>query len=422
MNEFEIAKLTLETIVIKKEGKEEVPFALAIKNSFKKYNVEPQSRNNITALLGCVLRHHYLLDNLIHRFFVDIEFEKTIYLRFLISNKLFLKRFNNDELLKLTVADLDKDLVSQLVEFVSSTKEIIPNNLDKTSPEYLSMRFNTPAWVIKMWQKQFGKGVVFKVLKTNYRQSIPSIRVNEQLTTKEKVLAKHPDLVASPIENVLVFHGKGSPKYFEEFKKNEIFFMKMGTKFILDKLEIEPIKRIAIYSDVPNNIYLDLVSRFGNNIAMDLIINHTQSYYETKRICENFKYNNIALYHAASSSIITCVSNKVGTMICLPKSTTFDLLRSTPDYFLRVKQDQLDSIIAEEKAALEECANLVERDGKFVYMVPTMSKKESTTLIANFLFLHPDYSLIEERQFFPFDEFDSCLYYAILKKTGESGD
>ena len=417
MNEFEIAKLTLEKIVV-----EEVPFALAIKNSFKKYNVEPQPRNNITALLGCELRHHYLLDNLIKRYFNDIEFEKTIYLRFLVANKLFLKRFNNDELLALTVQELDKDVVKQLVDFISSTKEIIPNELDKTSPEYLAMRFNTPAWVIKMWQKQFGKGIVFKVLKTNYRQSIPSIRVNEQLTTKEKVLAAHPDLVASPIDNILIYQGKGSPKYFEEFKKNEIFFMKMGTKLVMDKLEIEPIKRIAIYSDVPNNIYLDLVSRFGNKVAMDLIINHTQSYYETKRMCESHQYHNIALYNAASSSIITCVSNKVGTMICLPKSTTFDLLRSTPDYFLRIKQDQLDEIIKNESAALEECANQVELDGTLAYLVPTMSKKESTGVIANFLFLHKDFELVEERQFFPFDEFDSCLYYAILKKTGEHSD
>ena len=417
MNEFEIAKLTLEKIVV-----EEVPFALAIKNSFKKYNVEPQPRNNITALLGCELRHHYLLDNLIKRYFNDIEFEKTIYLRFLVANKLFLKRFSNDELLALTVQELDKDVVKQLVDFISSTKEIIPNELDKTSPEYLAMRFNTPAWVIKMWQKQFGKGIVFKVLKTNYRQSIPSIRVNEQLTTKEKVLAAHPDLVASPIDNILIYQGKGSPKYFEEFKKNEIFFMKMGTKLVMDKLEIEPIKRIAIYSDVPNNIYLDLVSRFGNKVAMDLIINHTQSYYETKRMCESHQYHNIALYNAASSSIITCVSNKVGTMICLPKSTTFDLLRSTPDYFLRIKQDQLDEIIKNESAALEECANQVELDGTLAYLVPTMSKKESTGVIANFLFLHKDFELVEERQFFPFDEFDSCLYYAILKKTGEHSD
>ena len=60
MTELEISKQTLLKII-----SEEVPFALAIRNSFKKYNVEPQSRNNITALLGCELRHHLLLDNLV---------------------------------------------------------------------------------------------------------------------------------------------------------------------------------------------------------------------------------------------------------------------------------------------------------------------------------------------------------------------
>ena len=75
-----------------------------------------------------------------------------------------------------------------LLDFIKSTNEIIPNELDKTSPEYLSLRFNTPAWVIKMWQKQYGKGVVFKLLRTNYRQSIPSIRVNEQLTSKQEMI------------------------------------------------------------------------------------------------------------------------------------------------------------------------------------------------------------------------------------------
>ena len=417
MNELEIAKLTLKKIAV-----DEIPFALAIRNSFKKYNVTPQSRNNITALLGCELRHHYLLDNLINRYFGDVDFEKTINLRFLIANKLFLKRFNNDELFELAKADLDIEDIKALITFVSSTNEIIPNELDKSSPEYLSMRFNTPVWVIRMWQKQFGKGLVFKILKTNYRQSIPAICINNQLTTKEKVLGAHPDLALSPIEDILVFQGRGTPKNFEEFKKNEIFFMKMGTKFVIDRLEIEPIKKIAIYTDVPNNIYLDLVSRFGNDVAMDLIINHTQTYYETKRICSEFKYRNIAVYNASSSSVITCVSNKVGTVICLPKSTTFDLLRSTPDYFLRVKQEQLDEIIKEENSALEECANLVEKDGQIAYLVPTISKKESTTLIGNFLFIHPEFSLVEEKQFFPFEEFDSCLYYAILKRTGENSD
>ena len=414
MEAFEIAKQTLQKIVT-----EEVPFALAIRGSFKKNDVDLKQRGDITALLGCELRHHYLLDNLIERFCNNAIFEDTIYLRFLVANKLFLKRFDNDALYALACQGVSKEEVDNLLLFISSTNEIIPSEFDKTSPEYLSMRFNTPAWVIKMWQKQFGKGLVFKILKVNYRSSIPTVRVNNLNCSSQEILDKYPDFVASPVEDILIYNGRGTPKNLDEFRNDKIFFMKMATKYVLDRLEIEPLKGIAIYSDVPNNIYLDLIARFGPQLSADIIIHHVQSYFETKRIRDSRGYKNLRLYNAEASSIITCISNPVNTFICLPKSTTFDLFRSTPDYFLRIKQEKLDEFIAEETAALEECAAHVEVGGKLVYMVPTISKKESTNLIGNFLFAHHDYELVEEKQFFPFESFDSCLYYAILRKIDE---
>ena len=414
MKEFEIAKKILLKII-----NDSHPFALALRVGFKKDNVDPQVRNNVTALLGCELRHHYLLDNLIQRYIEEPDFEKTVNLRFLLANKLFLKRFSDNELYAITIQELPKEKVDNLLSFISSTNEIIPNDLEKDSPDFLSMRFNTPAWVIRMWQKQYGKGIVFKVLKTNYHQSIPSVRVNTQLTNSDTILGKYPDFVLSSVPDILVYQGRGSPKNLEEFKTNKLFFLKMGTKYIIDKLELDPIRGIAVYSDVPNNIYLDLTVRFGSDVPLEVITNHTQSYFEGKKICEQYGYSKINFYNASSSSIITCLSNKVHTFFCLPKSTMFDLLRSTPDYFLRLKQENLDELIAGEMSAIEECAERVETGGTLVYMVPTISKKESVNLIGNFLFKHPEFKLVEEKQFFPFEIYDSCLYYAILEKTGE---
>ena len=50
-------------------------------------------------------------------------------------------------------------------------------------------------------------------------------------------------------------------------------------------------------------------------------------------------------------------------------------------------------------------------------MVPTLSRKESNNIIAKFLVDNKDFELIEERQFFPFEVYDSCLYSARLKKV-----
>ena len=415
INQFETAKTILIRLVM-----EEVPFALALRQTFKKIEAEPIERNNITALVGCELRHHYIFDNLISRFLDEkIEFEKTVYLRFFLANHLFLKRFNDNELLALAKADIEGEEVNKLINFVDSTNEIIPEELDKSSPEFLSLRYNTPAWVIRMWQKQYGKGVIFKVLKVNYRQSVASIRVNEKEVNFDEFLSKHPDFSAAPIPNMVVYQGRGNGKGLEEFKDNRIFFMKMATKYVLDQLDLDPIKSVAIYSETLNNIYLELVTRFGKDYPIDFIINHPSQVFEVRNVQKEMGLSKLYVYESNYSGLITCLSKKVNTFICLPKSSTFDLLRSTPDYFLRIKQDQLDQIILEEYNCLDECSKYVEDDGELVYMIPTLSRKESNAMVANFLVNHPNFSLIEEHQFFPFESYDSCMYYARLKKMGE---
>jgi len=412
MNIFETSKTVLLKLV-----NEDVPFTIALKNTFKKNNSDSVEKSNVAALVGCELRHHYIFDNLINRFFEGVEFEKTVYLRFALANGLFLKRFSEKELIALSEQDLDKEQIYALYNFVKSTNEIIPNDLDKSSPEFLSLRYNTPAWVIRMWQKQYGKGVVFKTLKVNYRQSVPSIRVNEKKIDIDEFLAKHPDFSKAPVDNMIIYQGRNSPKKMPQFEDGSLYFMKMATKVILDSLDLDVLKGIAIYTEVPNNIYLDLLTRFNEEAKADLIINNTSCYYETKRNLEKIGKHRMFIYEAEYTSLLTCLSKKVHTMICMPKSSTFDLLRSTPDYFLRIKQEGLDELIANESACLAECSKYVEDGGELVYMVPTLSRKESNNVIAKFLVDNKDFELIEERQFFPFEVYDSCLYSARLKKV-----
>ena len=412
MNIFETSKTVLLKLV-----NEDVPFTIALKNTFKKNNFDAVEKSNVAALVGCELRHHYIFDNLINRFFEGVEFEKTVYLRFTLANGLFLKRFPEKELVALAEQDLDKEQIYALYKFVKSTNEIIPNELDKSSPEYLSYRYNTPAWIIRMWQKQYGKGVVFKTLKVNYRQSVPSIRVNEKKIDIDEFLAKHPDFSKAPVDNMIIYQGRGSPKKLPEFDNGSLYFMKMATKVLLDSLDLDVLKGIAIYTEVPNNIYLDLLTRFGEEAKADLVINNTNCYYETKRNLEKLGKHRMFIYEAEYTSLLTCLSKKVHTMICMPKSSTFDLFRSTPDYFLRIKQEGLDELIANESACLAECSKYVEDGGELVYMIPTLSRKESNNIIAKFLVDNKDFELIEERQFFPFEVYDSCLYSARLKKV-----
>ena len=105
---------------------------------------------------------------------------------------------------------------------------------------------------------------------------------------------------------------------------------------------------------------------------------------------------------------------QIDTMFSLANQLNADMQAAIED-----AEAGLDEIIAEEAGTLENASQLVELDGTLVYMIPTISKKESSTLIGNFLYKHPEFELVEEKQFFPFEAFDSCLYYARLKKVSE---
>lgn len=412
MKFFDVAKITLSKIVL-----DDMPFALALRNANKANNLSSQDLTNLTALVGCELRHQLVFDSLFKSISNDVTFEQTIFARFYLTNHLFLKRFNDEEILDLARKDMDLDVLNQVTDFVNSGKDMIPEDLDKAGPEFLSLRFNTPSWIIRMWQKQFGKGLVFKLLKHNYHQSIPTVRVDVNKISIESFMSKHPDFVKSEVENVLLYQGRGTPKSLEEFKTNKIFFMKPATKIVTDKVTLDPFTKTAIFAGVPNNIYLEILARLNGNANLDIVTSHGQNYYDTKKIVDSLGKDSVALYRTEPENIRTCISTTVDNFFCLPSSTCLDLLRSTPDYFLRIKQEKLDDIIAKEKLTLNECANLVSEGGSLVYMVPTLSKKETTALVGEFLSDHKEFELIEEKQFVPFDSFDSLLYYAILKKN-----
>lgn len=109
-------------------------------------------------------------------------------------------------------------------------------------------------------------------------------------------------------------------------------------------------------------------------------------------------------------------------MFVLPKNSMFDLLRSTPDYFIRIKQSSLDELIAGQLVSLTECAKFIENGGNLIYMVPTVNKKEGEGVVKSFLLHNHNFTLLEEKQFFPFEEMDSCLYYAIMQKKEDKDD
>ena len=407
----------------------DVPFAIAAKQKLKKDTLTQDYKKLVSVLAGCELRHHLVFSEVIKTKFNDLDNELYLYLLVALTNNLFIKHFPYEE-----VIDFIYDLFlkanmglsrEELKEFFNSnldTKELIPEKYHKESNDFLSLRFNTPNWLVKMWRKAYGNNLTFKILKANTKAPKQTVRINTNLISKEEVLAKDTIYSESFVDNVVLYHGNlpfNKQKYIEDFK---VFPQKMGYKFIVDKIGIDPLQGVAIYQGMSSNFYLEVALRGMFSMPIDLILSTHQDYYFVKNNINNFKINNLKAYYSDYKSIITCVSKKVNSFFVLPKCSNFELLRSAPDYFLRFKPETLDSLILEQYQTLVECSSFVEDNGQLIYIIPTLSTKEGHANIVRFLKENKGFALEEERQLFPFDPYDSSIYYAILRKVNIDND
>ena len=148
----------------------ETPFSLALKNEWKYKNVEISDRSLITALVGCSLRHYYLFENGLKKYCENPSEDLTSFVFIALSNSLYLKRLDQKDIEKhvyKVLNDADFDIYKKIVSETTESAQLLPEGINVNSLEYLSYRYNTPLWLIKMWNKHYGLNVVYKLLKNN---------------------------------------------------------------------------------------------------------------------------------------------------------------------------------------------------------------------------------------------------------------
>lgn len=388
------------------------PFSLALKNEWKYKNVESKDRSLITAIIGCSLRHYYLFQNGLKKYCENPSEALTAFVFVSLSNSLFIKKLDNKAIEKyaLTVlSDEDFDIYKAIFNKTTESAQLLPEGINVNSLEYLSYRYNTPLWLIKMWNKHYGLNVVYKLLKNN----------NSPLRTFVKTLNNEdisgPDFEKKD-ENFYEFVGSGSLRGNPIVETKKLFGYSIAMNDMNKNIDVDAVRGIAIYQGYQNNILLDIVSKTSKYIKLDLLSPTFQVLYDTKKNVAKYGLENVSIYEASATSMITCVSKKVHTLYVMPNNSRFALLRSTPDYFLKIDQTKLDEYLKEEKTALYEGANFVEDGGSLVYCINTVSQKEGHLMVESFLNEHPDFSLAEEKQKFGFGDGDACFYYAILVK------
>ena len=399
---------------------ENTPFSLALKQAFKKNEVSKEDKANISAMVGCVLRHYLVLSNVISKQYPNLDSVGVIALMIAFSNALFIKKLDQEDCNKEAQQYLKEEDVKakDFIEPYLEEKKLVPENIEVGSFEFLSFRYNTPVDIIKMWNKQFGHIAVSKALKANSKPAPVVLRIDNKKIEDEEFFNKYPEFERiEGVNGMALYKGEGKFKNHEVNEKALATPYALAFKEMLDEGDIDMLRGLAIYTEYPNDLLVDLLSRKEGISGVEFIAGNLATASNTRNFLNKNQVKGINVYEAQASSIITCLSKPVHTFVVMPESSRFNLLQLLPDYFLRFDFNKLDELIANQKLALKEAAAQVEEDGYLLYLVDTLSKKESINIINEFLANNENFTLVRDKLYFPYKKYGGSYYFAALKKA-----
>ena len=412
MQELDISKEILSDIL---EG--DTLFAEALR---KKFQTDPSIRAlrpNVAGLVGCELRHHLLFTYLLEPN-KEWTTEEKYYAYLGLANEYFFKRFDGlivKAALKEKLGEDKLTLLEPLFLKAGKPEEYIPTTIARSSNQYLSLRYNTPEWVLKIWE-HFGYGVTYKILRKNIRPLISTLRVRTSIL-KEDELLKNPDFKKTTVEGIVAYTGKMPLRRLDEVKQGKIFIEKPAIKATLDKFKVsEPSEAFLFSGNEDDSIIKEFIESYGSSIGLNIGVYDVSKRVEVTKLIKALDLRNVNFFSGDPVAIDAAISRPQDLVVVSPNSSNFDLIREYPDYILHFKKEGMDELFAKEKAMLEGCSKFVAENGTLLYVIFTISRKEGHQTIADFLQVHPEFKFINEVQLFPFDELDTAMYYAVLRK------
>ena len=403
-------------------------FYRVLRRTFESKDINSDEKKMITAFSGCILRHYLSFADLLKRHYKEESDELKYAIMFMISNVVFLKRIEEDkwisllhEYIKVNNFAVDANEITQFVKSRLDGVALIDESIERTSDYFCSLRFNLPVFLTKMWSRAYGKNLTFKIAKGIAKSPKQIVRLNTLKMSKEDFETKFSkEFVATEVEGLYQYIGTNPLKRLPLYQNKKIFAVSFGLEELIKELDIDPIKTYALYSGSYNPLFLSLNVSSGNIIKIENLLEPKKDYHLFKNEMKQFGFINNSLIECAPSSIIASLSKKVDTFIVYPSNSSFEQLRLSPDYFLKFDSSSFDKLINEQKELINEAKNFVNENGCLVYVVNTISKKESVNIIKEFLTNNSDFYLEKEKQYFPFEKEDSTLYYAILRKKGQN--
>ncbi len=415
MKDFECAYETLLKVVVYN-----TPFNTAIQETLdnhNKNNQDPRLKSLLFAVCGCVLRHYYVFKEVISRQYHNISEENFLLIALGIGNKLFAKRIDQEKLEKFIAKKTGLQGAPMFIECFMDPKTLIPEDIQYGTAEYYALRYNIPFWVIRLWQQDGGELISRKLFYSVTNRPNNLVRINEDVIETNDFFEKYNDYTSlGTKEGIAAYLREDSPRKSRAVIQGDAMRIPLSYKKMCEYFLLTDKQDIAIYGCGTNHLLEELDTRLGHDFKAKYISGHAGHVLEIQDVIKQYGLSNVQLIEKDYAHLNECLDKPVDIFFVCPRSSFLLGLFDRADHFLRIKEEDIARLEREEYADLVAASQYVKKDGYLIYYVTTFCHKEGKKLIQKFLDNNSNYSLIKDKQIFPFDKYQSMLYFAVMKK------
>ena len=379
--------------------------------------IDPKLKSTVFAVVGSTLRHYYVLKEVITRQYKDISEEHMLLIALGIANKLFAKRFDKVKLNQFIVKETNLAGAPMFIECFQDPKNLIPDDIKYGTRKYYSLRYNIPEWVVDMWAAHGGDLVSKKLYHclTNRVENI--VRINEYVIEPEDFFHKYRDFAPFNNDNLIAQYRKDAPvKKHQCVLEGEALRIPLAYRRMCKYLSFELGKKTAIFSSGTNHILEEFYAHMGPAFKAQYISGHHGHTNEVKDVIQKYGMTDIDLIEKEYENMGEVINEPVHTFFVCPRSSFLLGLYERADHFLRVHKEDIPVIAEREYKTLEEASKFVEPGGELIYFVTTFCNDECRKITKRFIQEHPEYEHIAEKQMFPFDKYQTLLYFSVFKR------
>lgn len=282
----------------------------------------------------------------------------------------------------------------------------------------ISVAFSCPQWIVSVLVRDYGVDFTKDFLSASLLPPPVFIRVNTLKTTAEKLQTalreENAEVRKTDFDNTLIVEANGSVENLNAYKEGLFFVQDMSCQRAVEMLQIENNSRVLDLCAAPGgkSFSAAMFAKDGEIVSCDLYPQRVGLIGEgAKRLgITNLKP---VVADATEQNSSLC---KFDRIICDVPCSGLGVIRRKPDIKYK-QQDSFEELISIQRKILANAAKYLSSGGKILYSTCTLNMAENSQNVEAFLKENKDFSLIEEKTFYPKANNSDGFYAAVLLKN-----